>query len=115
MDEVIAAVEAHVAAFNAKDVDAVVEGFADDAVFTAGEDLLVGRRALRAFFTDAFGAHVEARLELRRALVQGETAACELVETLASQGHALTFELAAFYTVREGRLARVRVYRDHSG
>ena len=106
-------VEAHLSAFNARDAEAVVALFTDDAVFATADDLVVGRRALRVLFTQAFAEPVGAALQLRRAVVDGDTAACELVETLALPGGA-TAELpvAAFYTVARGALARVRVYRD---
>lgn len=105
-------VEAHLSAFNAGDVDLVVALFADDAVFTSGDQLVIGRRALTALFTAAFGGPVTARLELRRAIVQDDTAACELVERLAIGGGVTEFPVAAFYTVRGGQLVHVRVYRD---
>ena len=106
-------VAAHLSAFNARDANAVVALFTDDAVFATADELVVGRRALSALFSQAFAEPVGAALELRRAVVDGDTAACELVETLALPGGA-TAELpvAAFYTVHSGALARVRVYRD---
>ena len=110
--EPLSAVHAHLAAFNARDVDAVVDTFADDAVFAAGEQVVVGRRALRALFADTFAAPVRAWLELNHAVVSGATAACELTETLAIGDARHTLDVAAFYTVHRGRLARVRIYRD---
>ena len=106
------AVRAHLAAFNACDVDAVVEGFAEDALFVAGAQQVVGRRALRQVFADAFAAPVTAELALRHAVVEGDTAACELVETLTLESGRHELDVAAFYTVSGGLLARVRVYRD---
>jgi uncharacterized protein (TIGR02246 family) len=111
-NNVVAAVEAHVAAFNARDAAAVVEGFAEDAVFSAGEQLLVGRRGIRMLFEDAFAAPLRASMQLRSVVVQGDTAACELVEKLEFSGSVTEVELAAFYTVRGGLLARVKVYRE---
>lgn len=109
----LATVEAHLSAFNARDADAVVALFTDDAVFATADELVVGRRALRVLFTQAFAEPVGAALELRHAIVDGETAACELVETLVLPGGG-TAELpvAAFYTAQRGALARIRVYRD---
>lgn len=109
-----AAVRAHVEAFNAKELDAVVAGFAEDAVFAAEADLVVGARALRGFFGEAFANHAEARLEILRSVIQGDTAACELRETITVDGQYLELDLAAFFTVRGGVLVRVRVYRDAS-
>lgn len=105
-------VEAHLDAFNRADLDAVMAGFADDAVFTVGDQTAIGARAIRSLFADSFAQPVAARLELARDVVDGDTAACELTEHLTVGGVTHTIEVAAFYTVRRGRLARVRIYRD---
>jgi hypothetical protein len=102
-----------VAAFNADDLTALVDGFSDDAVFATGEHLVVGKRGITSMFADAL-ANLDARLELRSAVVQGETAACELTERLGMEGRTFEFHLAAFYTVREGRIARAKIYREGS-
>jgi hypothetical protein len=113
---VLDAVEAHLRAFNARDVEGVLALFADDAVFATADGLVVGLRALRALFTEAFQEPVGAALELRRAVVEADTAACELVERLAlPDGGVAELPVAAFYTVVRGELARVRVYRDLPG
>ena len=105
-------VRAHLSAFNDRDADAVVATFADDAVFAAGEHIVVGHRALRAMFADAFAAPIRAQLELRHAVVDGQTAACELSERLIIEGSTHELDMAAFYSVRDGLLTRVKVYRD---
>ena len=110
----LALVRAHIAAFNARDLDTVLSHFADDAVFSTGQDVLVGRRAIRGLFAGAFEAPFEAALELRAAVVQGDTAACELVETLTLRGASTELALAGFYVVRDGLLGRVKVYREGS-
>lgn len=102
----------HIAAFNAKDVDGVLATFADDALFASGDQVVVGARALRVLFADAFAAPVGAELVLRHAVVQEGTVACELTERLTVAGSRHDVDVAAFYTVRRGRLARVRIYRD---
>jgi hypothetical protein len=106
------AVEAHLAAFNARDTDAVLAGFAEDAVFASGDLLVVGRRGLARLFAEAFSGEARAALEIRRAVVTGDTVACELRELVAFAGGTTELEVAAFFTVREGRLVRVKVYRE---
>jgi len=113
-EAVLAVVHAHLAAFNAADLDAVLDGFAEDAVFATGDELLIGRRGIGELFRQAFGPDIQATMELRSAVVQGDTAACELSERISYQGESLEFAIAAFYTVRDGRLARVKVYREGS-
>jgi uncharacterized protein len=105
-------VEEHIRAFNAGDLDAVMAGFDDDAVFSTADHLAVGARAIAQLFADSFAAPATARLELQRAVVSGDTAGCELTEFIVAEGVEHTLEVAAFYTVRRGRIARVRIYRD---
>jgi hypothetical protein len=107
-----AVVDAHLAAFNAADLAAVMDGFADDAVLSVGDQTAIGARAIRALFADSFASPVTAELMLHRAVVDGDTIACELSETLTVQGTIHTIDVAAFYTVRDGHLVRVRIYRD---
>jgi hypothetical protein len=108
----LAAVEAHVAAFNQTDLDAVMAGFADDAVFTAAEQTVIGARAIRGLFADSFASPVRAELVLERVVLGGDTAACELAEHLTVDDVTHTIDVAAFYTVRDDQLVRVRIYRD---
>ena len=104
-------VQAHFAAFNARDIDALMAGFAEDAVFVTGEHLVVGQRGIRAMFTEALDA-LSPTLTLRAAIVQDDVVACELDERLSVEGTPFEFALAAFYTVRRGQIARVKVYRE---
>jgi hypothetical protein len=105
-------VEAHIAAFNAADLPAVMADIADDAVFSVGDQMAVGARAIRALFADSFASPVSARLTVQRTVVDGDTVACELTEQLTVEGAAHDIDVAAFYTVRDDRLVRVRIYRD---
>lgn len=111
-DEVLDVVRGHLAAFNAGDVDALVAGFAEDATFADGGQLLVGRRQIAKVFADAFAMPAEVVLELRQAVVDGDTAGCELLERVTVGGDTTDLDVAAFYTVRGGLLVRVRVYRE---
>jgi hypothetical protein len=105
-------VEEHIRAFNACDLDAVMAGFDDEALFSTAEHLVVGAHAISRLFADSFAAAASARLELQRIVVEGDTAGCELTELIVAEGVEHTLEVAAFYTVRNGRIARVRIYRD---
>lgn len=104
----------HIEAFNAGDVEALMAGFAGDAVFATGDHLVVGARGVRAMFTDAL-SNLSPAMRLLSAVVQGDTVACELTEELTVEGARFTFALAAFYTVRRGRIVRVKVYRESGG
>jgi hypothetical protein len=111
-DGPLALVESHLDAFNRADLDAVMAGFADDAVFSIGDQTAIGTRAIRSLFAASMSSPVAARLELARVVLDGDTAACELVEELTVEGATHAIEMAAFYTARRGRLVRVRIYRD---
>ena len=104
-------VQAHVAAFNAGDVDALMAGFSSDAIFATGDHLVVGERGVRAMFTDAL-SNLSPAMKVLSAVVQNDTVACELTEQLTVEGARFEFALAAFYTVRRGRIVRVKVYRE---
>jgi hypothetical protein len=105
-------VDAHIAAFNRCDVDAVMAGFDADAEFATADQTVVGARAIRALFADSFASPITAEIALERAVVAGDTVACELTERLEVEGAAHTIEVAAFYTVVAGQFSRVRIYRD---
>jgi len=108
-------VEEHIRAFNACDLDAVMVGFDEDAVFSTAEQLAVGARAISRLFAESFAAPASAHLELQRVVVDGDTVGCELTEQITAEGIQHALEVAAFYTVRGGRIARVRIYRDLPG
>jgi len=111
-DAVLAVVHEHLAAFNAADLDRVMATFAEDASFTTAEQMLVGRRGIAELFAQAFAPGVNATMQLQQAVVQGDTVACELRETISFEGNDAEFGIAAFYTVRDHHLVRVKVYRD---
>jgi len=112
MTSPLAVVEGHIAAFNARDTETLLAGFAHDAVFITGEQTVVGTAGLRVLFGDAFAAPLRATMELRERVVQGDVVAAELMERLEFEGTVAEIALAAFYTVRGGLLTRVKVYRD---
>jgi hypothetical protein len=109
--DAIGIVDAHVQAFNAGDIDGLMAGFADDAVFATGEHLVVGHRGIAAMFRDAL-TNLAPSLDVRVAVAQGDVVACEMVEHLTVEGTGFEFALAAFYTVRRGQIVRVKVYRE---
>ena len=105
-------VQAHVEAFNACDLDAVMAGFDDEAVFATVEQLAVGSRAISRLFAESFAAPASAHLEVQRIVIDGDTAGCEMTERIVAAGVEHLIDVAAFYTVRDGRIVRVRIYRD---
>lgn len=111
----LAVVEEHVRAFNACDLAAVMAGFDEEAVFSTADQLAVGVRAISQLFAASFAAPATAHLELVRAVVDDDTVGCEMTELIQAEGIQHALDVAAFYTVRGGRIARVRIYRDLVG
>lgn len=110
--ETLAVVVRHLDAFNKRNVDELCAGFSENIVFSTGEDILSGREVLRRFFQDALDGSVQLALALRRAIVDEDVVACELVESVTIQGVTQEQSIAAFYTVRNGLLTSVKVYRE---
>ena len=105
-------VAAHLAAFEERDLEGVLATFSDDAAFSTADGTVVGLRALRSLFEQSFDLPVEVVMERRQTHVAGDTVVCELTERITAQGVTQGFDVAGVYTVRNGRLVRVRVYRD---
>lgn len=108
----LAVVEAHLADYNARDLKSVVNGFTDDATYENVDGEVRGRTALFTMFRDAFEGPTPIRLELRQAVETGSVVAAELTGIADLNGREVEIPVAAFYTVDDGCLARVRVYRD---
>lgn len=107
------AVRGHVAAFNHGDLDALMAGFTDDAVWVTGTTVVRGRDQLAEFFGAAMTG-LTPTLTVRELLADGERVACELTETLAVDGEQRTYAIAGFYRLRGGRIATATIYREGS-
>jgi len=114
MTSVRAAVEEHVAAFNAWDTERVLAGFAPDAVWVTGQDRFVGTAALAELFDAGLWA-ITPHLQVKTLVVEGATAALEVVETLVVDGEQRVLAIAAFLEVDDaGLIRRGTVYREGS-
>ena len=105
--------QAHLDAFNARELDALMAGFADDAVWRTGTDTATGRAELTELFGWAM-ANILPALTLRTLVVEGELAACELTETLTHEGRTSAVPIAGFYRFRDGLIVSAAVYREGS-
>lgn len=105
-------VRRHVAAFNAKDVEALLADFTDDATWITG-DHTVPEGGLREFFTQAMGALLP-ELRVVRVIDGGDVVAAEMTETWTNRGVAKRAALIAVLDLVEGRIARAKVYREGS-
>lgn len=107
------AIAEHVRAFNERDLDALMAGFTDDAVWVTGVSRITGRPALTEFFAAAMTGLLPT-LTIVDIIAGADRAACELVETLNSGGERHTFHIAGFYRLRDGRIAAAKIYREGS-
>lgn len=108
-----AAVHRHVGAFNARDLDALLAGFTEDAVWITGSTTVRGRAALTELFDEAMRGLLPT-LEVRDVIAEGARAACQMTETLTYGGETRSYPIAAFYVLRDGRIASAKVYREGS-
>lgn len=104
---------AHLAAFNDRDVPGLLDGFTADAEWVTGTYTCRGHAALRELFEGAFDA-IAPRLEIRRAIPGDGVVAAELFERMTVDGRTLEAPIAGFYTLRDGRIASAKIYREGS-
>lgn len=103
--------EEHVDAFNAHDTERLLRGLDEEITWHTGSEVVSGREALRTVFDDWLWDRAP-RLDVRDLAVDGDRAAMECVEYILLDGRRVEFPIAAFFTVRNGLLTSVRVYRE---
>ena len=110
-----AILEHQTAAWNAADVDAILQDFASDAVLTsASGQTLTGIPAIRQSLTSFFSAFAQIRLEVRALVTQSDTAACEWEFSCRHRltGNAARLPASVFITCRNGKITAWREYYD---
>ena len=108
-----AVVRRHVDAFDARDLDALMSCFGEDAIWITGADRFQGVAALRELFAGAF-EELTPRLHLLSLLAQGNLVACELREDYSATGVARSDHIAGFYRVEAGLITAAKIYREGS-
>jgi uncharacterized protein len=106
-------IEAHVEAINTRDLDALMAGFADDAVWTTGKTTARGRAELTELFAGAMDGLLPT-LTIQNLIVGDDQAAAQLIEVFTYQGVERTDHIAGFYRFREGRITSAKIYREGS-
>ena len=106
-------VRKHIDAFNARDLDALMACFSEDATWVTGADRFEGAAALRELFANAFG-ELAPQLHMQSVLAQGELVACELREDYSAAGEERSDHIAGFYRVEAGVITAAKVYREGS-
>ncbi|MEZ0092198.1 nuclear transport factor 2 family protein [Streptacidiphilus sp. EB129] len=106
-------VRAHVDAFNSRDLEALMAGFADDAVWITGRSTARGRAELAALFSGAMDGLLPT-LTVQSLIVGEGRAAAEMVEVFTHEGVERTDHIAGFYVIEDGRIASAKIYREGS-
>ena len=107
--------EHQTAAWNAADVDAILQDFAPDAVLTsASGQTLSGIPAIRQSLTAFFSAFAQIRLTVRSLVAQGDTAACEWEFSCRHRltGNAARLPASVFITCTNTKITEWREYYD---
>jgi ketosteroid isomerase-like protein len=113
-------VRANSAAFSRRDVDAMLELFAPDAVVrdrrTVGWGEFLGRDAIRAYYEGLFDNAEEIYEDIAVVSASGDVvvASCRTTARLAGQPDAalVSFEYALKVTVADGLIMALEIYED---
>jgi hypothetical protein len=103
----------HVRAFNARDLDALMDLFTPTAEWITGESKIVGEDELREFFAATFTSLLPT-LEIRTVIQAPGMVACEIIERLRHNGRSQVFGIAGFYTIVDDKIAAAKIYREGS-
>ena len=112
-ESVAALVRTHVDAFNERELDKLMGGFAEDAVWRTGTDTVTGSERLATFFGEAMTGLLP-RLEITSLVADDSRAACELRESYEHEGETREASIAAFFTFEAELISRATVYREGS-
>ncbi len=106
-------IQAHVQAFNSRDLEALIAGFTDEAVWVTGRTTARGRAELTELFAGAMGGVLPA-LTIQNLIVGEGQAAAQLLEVFSYEGTEHTDSIAGFYAILDGRIASAKIYREGS-
>ncbi|MEV8566982.1 nuclear transport factor 2 family protein [Streptomyces sp. NPDC051322] len=106
-------IRTHVEAFNTHDLETLMAGFTDDAVWVTGTTTTQGRAELTELFARALEGLLPT-LTIQNLIVGDDRAACQMVETFTVDGAERTDHIAGFYAVANGRIASAKIYREGS-
>ena len=112
-DQTTAVVLEHVEAFNDGDLERLLAGFAEDALWITGQTVVRGRDELKSFFGAAIDG-LRPNLVVENLVAEDCRAACQLTETLLFEHEHRSYSIAAFFRLREGLIASAKVYREGS-
>ena len=103
----------HLAAFNSHDTSRLLSGLHPEVRWETGQEIVVGRPAAADLFDDWLWG-MNPRLDLLSLVVDADLAAAECTEHLTVHGGPVQSAIAVFFTVWDGQLTRVKVFREGS-
>jgi hypothetical protein len=106
-------IRAHVEAFNHRDLEALIAGFTDEAVWITGKTTARGRAELTELFASAMDGLLPTLTIVNLIVGEGQAAA-QLVEAFTYEGIAHTDHIAGFYAITDNRIASAKIYREGS-
>jgi hypothetical protein len=106
-------VQAHVDAFNRRDVAALMDGFAEDAVWITGTSTVRGRAELTELFAEAITGLLP-KLTIQNLIAVRDRAAAQMTEEMTVDGVRLLDSIAGFYVVRDRLIVSAKIYRERS-
>jgi hypothetical protein len=104
---------AHVDAFNARDLDALLAGFADDARWVTGRHGASGRGELTELFDGAMKGLLPT-LVVEDLITETDRAAAQMVEHYTHDGVQHVDHIAGFFVFRDGLIVSAKIYREGS-
>ena len=107
------ALRRHVAAFNNRDLQTLLDGFTEDAVWITGSSVVRGYDELTELFSGAM-EQLLPTLTIENVLADGDQVAAQLTERLTHNGEDHVFPIAGFYRLSGGRIASAKIYREGS-
>lgn len=108
-----AAVRAHVEAFNDGDLEKLLAGFTEDALWITGQTVVRGQAELSSLFSGAIDG-LRPHLAVENLIAEDSRAACQMTETLLVEHEQRSYPIAAFFRLRDGLIASAKVYREGS-
>ena len=106
-------VREHVAAFNAQDVERLEAGLTADVLWETGTDVFAGAKDVAALIRNAM-TELAPSLEIRSIVSGTHQVAAELIEHWRYDDADHSAPVGVFYSFIDGRISRVRVYREGS-
>lgn len=104
-------------AWNARDVDAIAELFAEDGRFYsmgAPSTLRDGRETIREVWGELLAGVSEIELQLRNIAVSGNAVFLERVDVFTYKGREGRVPVACVLEIRDGKVQEWREYYDHA-